>query len=130
MAKTALYIKSLTGVLTGMISALFGVPDALFWALIVCISADYITGICSAIYQKNIDSRTGFVGILKKIVILIIVALSHTVGEVVGIPAIRDMVIGFYIANEGITVLENAGKMNIKYTDKLKKFLSQLNDSE
>lgn len=128
--KITLYLKVLSGSLAGMVSALFGAPDALFYGLIFCVVADYITGICAAIYQRTLDSRTGFVGILKKVVILTIVALSHTIGQVAGIPAIRDMVIGFYIANEGLSILENAGKMDIKYTEKLKKWLAQLQDKD
>lgn len=130
MAKTALYLKVLSGALSGMVSALFGAPDALFYGMVFCIAADYITGICAAVYKKTLDSRTGFVGILKKVVILTIVALSHTISEIAGVPAVRDMVIGFYIANEGLSILENAAKMDIKYTEKMKKFLSQLQDRE
>ncbi len=126
----AVYLKALTGVFMGIIATVFGPLDALFYGLIFCIVADYITGICSAIYEKNLDSRTGFLGILKKIVILIVVALSNTVGEVLALPATRDMVIGFYIANEGLSILENAARMNIKGTEKLKKFLLQLTEEK
>ena len=126
--RMSLYLKTLAGAFAGVVSAVFGRLDAYFYGLVFCIVADYITGICAAVYEKKLDSRTGFLGILKKIVILTVVALSHTVGEVADIPAIRDMVIGFYIANEGLSILENAARMNIKGTEKLKQFLTQLKE--
>ena len=126
--KTTFYLKTVTGALIGVISTLFGSLDAYLYGLMFCIVADYITGICAAFYEKKLDSRTGFVGILKKIVILTVVALSHTLGEVANIPTIRNVVIGFYIANEGLSILENAARMNIKGTEKLKEFLTQLSE--
>ena len=126
MGKMALYLKSVTGVLAGIISAIFGPLNTLFYGLVFCVVADYITGICAAIYQRKLDSRVGYMGILKKVVLMTVVALAHVVGNVADVPAIRDIVIGFYIANEGLSILENAAKMDIKYTEKLKNWLSQL----
>ena len=126
--KTAFYLKTVTGALIGVLSVLFGNLDVYFYGLVFCIVADYITGICAAVYEKKLDSRTGFVGILKKIVILTVVALAHTLGEVASVPTIRNVVIGFYIANEGLSILENAARMNIKGTKKLKEFLKQLSE--
>ena len=126
MGKMALYLKSVTGVLAGIISAVFGPLNTLFYGLVFCVVADYITGICAAIYQRKLDSRVGYMGILKKVVLMTVVALAHVVGNVADIPAIRDIVIGFYIANEGLSILENAAKMDIKYTEKLKNWLCQL----
>ncbi len=128
--KIILYLKTVACAISGLVSTLFGPLDGFFYGLLVCVVADYITGICAAIYNKSLDSRTGFTGILKKLVILVIVALSHTVGQLVEISAIRDMVIGFYIANEGLSVLENAAKMNIRCTKKLKSFLAQIGEKE
>lgn len=128
--KVSVYLKGITALTLGGLSYIFGPLDAYFYGLVVCIIADYITGICAAIYEKSLDSRTGFVGILKKIVILIVVALAHIVGEVFGVSSVRDVVIGFYIANEGLSILENASRMNINGTTKLKDFLAQLSKEE
>lgn len=102
----------------------------LFVALLWCVLIDYITGICTAIYQKRLNSETGFKGILKKFVILCIVALAHELAVVVGVPELRDLVVGFYIANEGISILENAGKMNIPVAKGLSEFLEQLKNKD
>ncbi len=130
MGKMALYFKAVTGALAGIASAIFGPLDAMLYGLVFCVAADYITGICAAIYERKLDSRVGYVGILKKVVLMTVVALSHVVGNVSGVPAVRDVVIGFYIANEGLSILENAAKMNIKYTEKLKNWLLQLQEKQ
>ena len=128
MGKITLFIKGAAGVTAGVVSAIFGPLNTLFYGLLFCVVADYITGICAAIYKRSLDSRAGFEGILKKAVLMTVVALSHVVGNVTGIAEIRDIVIGFYIANEGLSILENAAKMDIKYTEKLKNWLSQLKE--
>lgn len=122
------YTKVIAGALVGMISALFGRLDAFFYGLLFCITADYVTGILAAIYEQKLDSRVGFRGVLKKIVILTIVSLAHFLGDLTEIPALRDLVIGFYIANESLSILENATRMQIPCTDKLKDVLKQLKD--
>ena len=124
----ATWIKTICAALGGMVSALFGPADAWLYALLFCIVADYITGLCAAAYEKKLNSKTGFRGILKKIVILVLVALAYTVGHVVGLDSIRDLVIGFYIANEGISILENAGRMNVPVAKQLSNVLEQLKD--
>ncbi|MBQ4086986.1 MAG: phage holin family protein [Clostridia bacterium] len=123
-------IKMLSGMAGGLLSALFGEPDAFLYGLLFCICADYITGILAAIYRKSLNSRTGFRGILKKIVILILVSLSYRLGEVVHFPALRDVICTFYIANESLSVLENAAVMQIPYSEKLKTILEQLKEKE
>ena len=100
------WIKLAAGVITGLLSYLFGGLDMLFTALLVCIAVDYITGVLAALYEKRLNSEVGFRGILKKVVILLIVVLAHMIENAAGITGIRDIVIGFYIANEGISVLD------------------------
>lgn len=121
-------IKIACGAVAAVLSNIFGGFDVIFVALLWCILIDYITGICAAIYLKKLNSEIGFKGILKKVVILCIIALSHELSVVVGVPEIRDLVVGFYIANEGISILENAGKMNIPVAKALSKFLEQLKE--
>ena len=108
------------------LSYLFDEFDGLLIALLFCIVADYITGVLAAIYEKKLNSQTGFRGIIKKVVILIIVALAVEISAVTGTESIRDLVICFYIANEGISILENAGRMDVPFLSKLKDLLGQL----
>ena len=72
------WVKLVAGVITGLLSYLFGGLDMLFTALLVCMAVDYITGVLAALYEKRLNSEVGFRGILKKVVILLIVVLAHT----------------------------------------------------
>lgn len=121
-------IKIASGVVSGVFTYLYGGADLLMKALVFCIIADYITGIMSAVYLKKLNSHTGYRGILKKIGILVTVALGHIIGRLTGAESIRELVIGFYIANEGISILENVGRMDVKYLAKLKDILEQLKE--
>ena len=121
-------IKVCCGAVAAVLSFVFGGLDVLLKALIACMVVDYITGVCAAIYQRELNSSTGFKGILKKIVIVCIVAVAHIADVVFGINAIREMAVGFYIANEGISILENAGKMNVPIAKNLASILEQLKD--
>ena len=123
-------IKMLSGLVGGLLSALFGEPDTFLYTLLFCICADYLTGILAAIYRKKLNSKIGFRGILKKVMILTIVALSHRLGEMVDFPTLRVVICTFYIANESLSVLENATYMNIPYSKKLKTVLEQLKEKE
>ena len=123
-------IKTIFAGIGGVVSVLFGAPDAMLIALIFCICADYITGLLAAAYRRKLNSKTGFRGILKKLMILILVALAHVVGQMIQTPALRDVICAFYIANESLSILENAAAMDVPYSGKLKKLLEQLREKE
>lgn len=123
-------LKALLGMVVAGISYLFGGFDMLLQTLIVCMCLDYLTGVAAAIYLKKLNSEVGFKGILKKFIILTIVALATCIEHITGTTLIRTVVISFYIANEGISILENAGRMDIPIVKNLKNILEQLkNDS-
>ena len=124
------WVKVLCATIAGLFSWMYGGLDVLLAVLIACIVLDYISGIFAAIYTKTLNSHTGFKGILKKVVILLIVALGSLIGQALGQASIRGCVIGFYIANEGISILENAGRMDIPICKKLTEFLEQLKDKD
>ena len=107
------FFKTLMGVLCGMLHLLLGEFDAVLIALIVLIVVDYVSGVFAAIYEKRLSSGVGFRGILKKVAILLVVMVAQVIGQVVGVEWLRSAVIGFYIANESISVLENVGKLDI-----------------
>ena len=121
-------IKFACGIIAAIVSNIFRGLDALFTALMICIVVDYVTGILAAIYEKKLNSEIGFRGILKKIAILCIVVLAHELEIVVGVGGVRDLAVGFYIANEGISILENCAKMNVPVARNLSNILEQLKD--
>ena len=124
------WMKLACGALAGILSFAFGGLDMLFSVLLVCILIDYVTGVLAALYEKRLHSEIGFRGILKKVMILLIVILAQMIGTAAGIEEVRDLVVGFYIANEGISVLENAGRMNVPVCKNLTQYLEQLKSKE
>ena len=95
--------------------------------IMLCVMVvDYLTGVMSAIYNKKLSSKTGFNGILKKMCILSMICLSNLAGQVVGVDELRYIAISFYMANEAVSILENACSMGIAVPEKLKEVLKQL----
>lgn len=102
-------------------------------ALIVFISFDYITGLLCGVALKNLSSAVGFKGIAKKVCILIFVSIAHIIDVVIigNGAVIMSAVECFYIANEGISILENGAKLGLKLPPKLVEILKQIqNESE
>lgn len=120
------YIKLIVGMGCGALHFLFGELDALLIALIALVIVDYITGVFAAICEKRLNSGVGFRGILKKVAILLVVMVAQIIGQVVGVEWLRSAVIGFYLANESISILENSGKLGIGIPQKLLDVLEQL----
>ena len=113
-------------ILTTFIYLLGGVDVAL-QCLLVMIILDYISGIASAIYNKNLDSKIGLKGILKKFMYLVIVCVSVIIDKIVGnTGVVRTLVIYFFVANDGLSIIENMGKMGIPLPKKLIDTLNQL----
>lgn len=126
-------ISVIIGIVGGVAAMLFGTWDKLLSTLVILMVLDYVTGVIKAIYAKRLSSEIGFKGLLKKITVLIIVALANVIEVFTGGgTAIREIVIVFYIANEGISILENAAVLLPKMPDGLKNILLQLrgDDSE
>lgn len=113
-------------ILTTLIYLLGGIDIALK-CLIIMIILDYVSGVASAIYNKKLNSQIGLKGILKKFMYLVIVCVSVILDRIIGnTGAIRTLVIYFFVANDGISILENIGKMGIPLPKKLIDTLEQL----
>lgn len=113
-------------ILTTLIYLLGGIDIAL-QCLIIMIILDYVSGVASAIYNKKLNSQVGLKGILKKFMYLVIVCVSVILDRIIGnTGAIRTLVIYFFVANDGISILENIGKMGIPLPKKLIDTLEQL----
>lgn len=112
--------------LTTVVYFLGGLDTALI-TLLIFIVLDYITGLCKAIVNKKVNSLIGAKGIVKKVGYLIIVAVSVRLDQIVGdTGTIRNLVIYFFVANEGISVLENWGSMSMPLPPKLLEVLEQI----
>ena len=114
----------------GWLGYFVGGVDGLMTTLIIFMVIDYITGLMCAIADRKLSSAVGFKGICKKVFILMLVGVAHIIDlHVVGTgEALRSAVICFYLSNEGVSVLENAGRLGLPIPEKLKAILAQLHD--
>lgn len=128
MSKIQIIIDSLAGAVGAAIGFLFGEVNGLFWALIAFMALDYITGVIVAIINKRLSSEVGFKGLAKKFLILIFVAVGHIIDTYIlgGTPAAMSAVMLFYIANEGISIIENAAALGLPVPNKLKEIMEQI----
>lgn len=121
------FINFVTGTLLTGIVYLLGGWDIALKTLLIVITIDYISGICKAIYKKKLNSKVGIKGIVKKFAYLLTVALAVEVDQIMGnTGAVRTLVIYFFVANDGISILENLGGMGIPFPQKLRDVLEQL----
>ena len=121
----------LAGVCT-VISFLFGDMEGLMIALIALIILDYISGVIAAAVEKRLSSAVGAKGIAKKIFMLLIVALANIVDiNVIGDGhVLKTVTVVFYICNECISLIENAGRIGVPVPKKLLDVLEQLRDRD
>lgn len=120
-------INFITGTLTTVLVYFLGGWDIALQILLTVIIIDYISGVCRAIYNKKLNSKVGLKGIVKKVGYLLIVMLAVILDRIMGnTGAIRTLVIYFFVANEGISILENWGDMGLPLPQKIFDVLEQL----
>lgn len=114
----------------GWLGYFLGGCDGLLYALIAFVVIDYITGVMCAIINKQLSSEVGFKGIFRKVLIFLLVGIANIIDvQVIGTGAVlRTAVIFFYISNEGVSLLENAGHLGLPVPEKIKTVLEQLHD--
>jgi toxin secretion/phage lysis holin len=108
---------------------LFGAWDVILKALIALVVIDYITGVMAAFVEKTLNSEIGTKGIIKKVCIFLMVAIANIVDIATGLdePYLRTAVIWFFIANEGLSALENMGRLGVPLPEFLRQALEKLN---
>ena len=123
--KAVMWIKGAIAARGGAAAYLWGPWDALINALIALVALDYVTGVICAAANKRLSSEIGFKGLIKKAVIFALVAVAGVADKVIPATnqAIRAAVILFYIANEAISILENAAELGLPVPEKLKAVL-------
>lgn len=122
-------VSNFAGLIGGWLVYLLGGWDNLLAALIVLMTVDYLSGVLKAICTKELSSKTGLIGIVKKFYMLLIVCVA-VICEKIGIPAMREVVIMFFVANEGISILENATKIGLPIPEQIKNTLLQIRESK
>lgn len=129
---------AITTTIGSMLTYLFGGADTMFIVLCVFLAFDYISGIIVAGVFKNstktesgkLNSIVSFKGIVKKVYVVFLVGVANMLDTVLGTDFIRGGVIVSFIANESISIIENAGLMGIPIPKALQKAIEILNERE
>lgn len=120
-------------VIGGYVGFYLGSIDAFIYTLLAFVIADYVTGVLRAGVERKLSSSVGFKGIAKKIVIFIVVGIANLcdVNLIKGDGTmIRTAIIFFYIANEGLSILENTMAIGLPVPEKLREMLEQLKEDK
>lgn len=119
----------LLGIVTSFIFSVVGGEDKMIICLLIFMSIDYISGIIKSLIKFETNSKKGFQGFLKKILMLCIVVIAYRLDIILNLTAIqyncRFVTISFYIANEGLSILENAINSGLKVPEQLREVLEQ-----
>ena len=114
-----------------LLTWLFGGWEVGLQILITCMVLDFIMGLMCGYKGKELSSRVGFSGLKRKFTILIILILAVLLDRLIGQEWIfRTIVIYFYVAMEGLSILENAARLDVPIPEKLKKALIQLKEDD
>lgn len=120
-------VKGILGTIGGFIAYWLGGLDTILICLIAMLVLDYISGVLAAIHNKNLNSEIGWKGIVKKVFTLLVVAVAFIIETATNNTfAIREIVIIFFIVNEALSLIENAGKIGLPIPEKLTLILEQL----
>lgn len=103
-------------------------------ALVAFMAVDYVTGlIVAGVFRRSpktergaLSSRAGFIGLLRKCDILLLVLLAAMLDNITGSGFIRTGVCLFFTANEGLSILENLGLMGVPYPQFLRDMLEAM----
>lgn len=126
------------GIVGSMIASLIGGWDAPMQALIICMIVDYISGIVVAgVFHASkksengaLKSSSGLKGLCRKCMILFIIVIMSQIGKAANIDYLRNTAIIGFIANEIISIVENAGLMGVPLPKIVYKAIDILNDKE
>jgi toxin secretion/phage lysis holin len=123
----------------GAIAGIFGEWSILMTILAAAMVLDYISGVLVAAFGKSLksegghlDSKVGFVGLAKKALIIMIVLLATLLDKALGAEAMvfQTATVCYYIANEGISVVENAGLMGLPVPEVVRRALEQMKEKK
>ena len=123
-------IQLVFAVIGGWLGWFLGECDGVMYALIAFVIADYVTGVMCAVSDKRLSSEVGFKGICRKVLIFVLVGMANILDmHVIGTGCVlRTAVLFFYISNEGVSVLENAGHLGLPVPARLLNVLEQLHE--
>lgn len=123
-------IEVIIAAVGGGVGYFLGGYDGFLYALLAFVIIDYITGVMCAVVDHKLSSEIGFKGICKKVMIFALVGVGHLLDTNIlgGGGVLRTAIIFFYLANEGVSLIENAAHLGLPIPKKLREALKQLHD--
>lgn len=130
----SILINKVVWFIGGIVSLIFlitGGQDKMMGCLIVLMAIDYITGVAKAFIIEKVNSKQGFKGLLKKVVMICVIVLAYQIDLLFDNKfAIKSLTVGILISNEGLSILENASICGIPIPEKLKNMLEQYKENK
>lgn len=122
------------GLSGGFIASLFGGWDAALTTLVIFMAIDYLTGVLvAAVFQQSnksvsgaLDSKAGLKGLCRKVGVLVLVLVASHLDNAIGTNFVKDAVVIGFIANEGISIIENAGLMGVPIPNVIRRAIEVL----
>ena len=116
----------------GWLGYFLGGCDGLLIALLIFVAVDYITGVMCAIDDRKLSSAIGFRGLCRKVLTFLLVGIAHVLDvQILGQPGVlRTAVIFWAVANNGLSILENAAHLGLPVPEQLKEVLESLHNRE
>lgn len=123
-------IEVIIAAVGGGVGYFLGGYDGFLYALLAFVIIDYITGVMCAVVDHKLSSEIGFKGICKKVMIFALVGVGHLldINILGGGGVLRTAIIFFYLANEGVSLIENSAHLGLPIPKKLREALKQLHD--
>lgn len=122
----------LSSALTSAIVGALGGYDSLLRTLIVLVALDVATGVSLAVLRGNLSARIAWRGGLRKVGVFLAVGLATAldglviVGDAAGPAVVRGLVCGYYVATEGLSIVENLGLIGLPVPSFLAHALARL----
>ena len=123
----------IAGVVGGFIATLLGGWDSALATLVVFMGIDFVTGLVTAAMGKSkhsksgaLNSKAGWIGLMKKFCILLMVVVGVRIDILIGTTYIRDAVCISFCLNELLSIVENTTLMGIPYPPVIKKAIDVL----
>ncbi|PYE95044.1 phage holin family protein [Bacillus sp. 196mf] len=114
MDRIDVLMKTFVAAFGGFCGYFLGGWDTTLKVLVIMAAIDYLTGVCAAGYNGELKSKVGFKGIAKKVVLFLLVGVATQLDTALGSnSAMREATIFFFMGNELLSLLENAGRMGI-----------------
>lgn len=125
------------GFFIAVATVLIGEVNDFMVSLIILMSIDYLLGVTSALVGKSnktkdgrLSSHAGFIGIVKKATMMIIIIVAYQLERVTGIHEILTLTISAFIANECLSIVETAINMGVPVPRIVRKAISALEEKE